>query len=97
MTNPQFQPAQNQRRWVRDRQAFIRAQGGQWFHFNRVDVRHERMVDAPYDQDDVGRWESCVESYWRSDALGISFHRLQDAVAWVDELALSTRLAQLSR
>ena len=94
-TMDSFQPAQNQRRWVRDRNAFIRSEGGQWFHFVRVDQVVEHMVCAPYDHDDAGRWASSVQSYWRSDVMGVSFPSIRDAVQWVEEIARRSRIAQM--
>ena len=90
-----FQPAPNQRRWVRDRQAFIRSEGGQWFHFTRVDVVTEHMVEAPYDHNDVGRWASTVQSYWRCAVTGANFASIREAVQWVEDIARRARIAQM--
>ena len=80
MSDNFFAPAQNQRRWVRDRFAAI-YDGREWGHFRRRDNVNDVMVEAPYDHEDAGRWESRSESVWVHSS-GMEFSSLDDAAAW---------------
>jgi uncharacterized protein YfaA (DUF2138 family) len=62
-SHPEFAPAANQWRWVRDRCAAVRGRNG-WVHFIRVDSFVDQMVDAPYDHDSAGVWQRCTRSIW---------------------------------
>ena len=83
--NASFNPAPNQRRWVRDRQAAIWF-SGQWIHFDRVDQRMERMVDPPYDHNDVGVWQDYVISVWRCSIMGreVEFSNIRQAEQYLE-------------
>lgn len=74
MQNPNFQPAHNQRQWVRDRFAAIRnPKSNRWVFFGRADRKQ--------DGSDGG-----CKSIWVSAAVGASFPDLISARIWVEHL-----------
>ena len=71
MQNPNFQPAHNQRQWVRDRFAAIRnPKSNRWVFFGRADK---------------SSGGGC-KSIWVSAAVGASFPDLISARIWVEHL-----------
>jgi hypothetical protein len=79
---PHFYPADDQRRWVRDRHAAIR-RDRQWIRLIRIDRVDRVMVDAPHDHEDSGRWMRQSASVWAIPAVGASFASLDDAAEWI--------------
>lgn len=75
---PNFQPAHNQRQWVRDRFAAIfNPKSKRWVFFGRVDKKQKVHPD--------GSGGGC-KSIWVSAAVGASFPDLISARIWVEHL-----------
>jgi hypothetical protein len=78
MQKPNFQPAHNQRQWVRDKFAAIRnPKNNRWVFFGRADKKQKVHPD--------GSGGGC-KSIWVSAAVGASFPDLISARIWVEHL-----------
>lgn len=78
MQNPNFQPAPNQRKWVRRKFAAIfNPKNKRWVFFGRVDRKQKVHPD--------GSGGGC-KSIWVSAAVGASFPDLISAKIWVHNL-----------
>ena len=81
-----FFPASNQQRWVRGNFAAIRNRRGAWIHFQRNDVVSHQMIDAPYDHNDSGVYQSQSRSFWNCPSAGAQFASMNDAWNWVQNI-----------